>query len=208
MRSTPSSVGPTTKTTHRVMSAVFDGDPDPLYQIILDKAADEFIRSRMFAAIAILTRRGEMPRAEAAQFLRACYSQLEPQHDCFVWYGWLDAVALLGFGDLKPLVQQAFARGSIDPTWLKFEDFEQDLCHAVKHPDAEPLHPDGSLALFGDTIAELSDWHCFKPEARTRDQGEWDPPASQYVPERIPSARSAAMIPVRAAARRSSRNAA
>ena len=178
--------GATTETTHRVIAAVFDGDPDPLYEIILDKDADEFIRSRMCDAIAILTRRGELPRAEAAQFLRACYSRLEPQHDCFVWHGWLDAVAWLGLADLKSLVQQAFARGSIDPTWLKFEDFEKDLHHAVEHPDAEPLHPAGDLTLFGDTIAELSDWYCFKPEARSRHQGEWDPPASLYVPERNP----------------------
>src|SRR4029077_16450823 len=29
-----------TTTSHRVMAAVFDGDPDPLYQIILDPNAD------------------------------------------------------------------------------------------------------------------------------------------------------------------------
>ena len=174
-----------TETTHRVMAAVFDGDADPLYEIIRDQKADEFIRSRMFATIAILTRRGELPREETAQFLRTCYSQLEPQHDCYVWHGWLDAVAWLGFADLKPLVQDAFARGSIDPGWLKFEDFEKDLRHAVEHPDAEPLHPDGELTLFGDTIAELSDWHCFKPKTQTDDDAEWSPP-QLYVPERNP----------------------
>ena len=110
--------GATTETNHRVMAAVFDGDPDPLYEIILDKDADEFIRSRMCHAIAILTRRGELPRAEAARFLRACYSRLEPQHDCFVWNGWLDAVAWLGFADLKPLVQQAVPDKAI-VLWLK-----------------------------------------------------------------------------------------
>ena len=30
-------------TTHRVMAAVFDGDPQPIYNIILDENADEFI---------------------------------------------------------------------------------------------------------------------------------------------------------------------
>jgi hypothetical protein len=178
--------GAITETTHRVMASVFDGDPNPLYEIILDKDADEFIRSRMCQAIAILARRGDLPRAEAVRFLHACYSRLEPQHDCFVWSGWLDAVAWLGLADLTPLVQQAFARGSIDPTWLKYEDFETDLHHAVGHPGAEPLHPDGDLTLFGDTIAELSDWYCFKPEARPHQQDERAPPAPLYLPERNP----------------------
>jgi hypothetical protein len=139
----------------------------------------------MCHAIAMLTRRGELARDEAARFLRDCYSQLEPQQDCFVWCGWLDAVAWLGLQNLKPLVQQAFVRGSVDPAWLTFEDFEQDLRHAVEHPDAEPLHPGGDLSLFGDTIAELSGWYCFSPEARQYDEPLWSPP-SLRAPERNP----------------------
>ena len=71
----------------------------------------------------------------------------------------------------KPLVQQAFVRGSIDPAWLSFADFEKDLQHGIEHPEAEPLHPDGSHGPFGDTIAELSDWDCFQPKARRAETG-------------------------------------
>jgi hypothetical protein len=177
--------GAITETSHRVMAAVFDGDPDPLYDIIRDQEADEFVRSGMCQAIAMLTRRGDLPRAGTADFLRDCYSQLEPKENCYVWHGWLDAVAWLGLTELKPLVQQAFSRGSIDPTWLSFGEFEKDLEYAVKHPEAQPLHPDGSHDLFGDTIAELSDWACFKPKA-TRDRSEWGPLNSVGMPHREP----------------------
>jgi L-asparaginase II len=44
-----------TATTHRVMAAVFDGDPQPLYEIILDRNAEEFVRSRMCEALAMPT---------------------------------------------------------------------------------------------------------------------------------------------------------
>jgi uncharacterized protein len=43
-----------TSTTHRVMAAVFDGDPDPLYKIILDPHADHFVRSSMCETLAIM----------------------------------------------------------------------------------------------------------------------------------------------------------
>lgn len=177
--------GAITETSHRVMAAVFDGDPEPLYDIIRDKEADEFVRSRMCQAIAMLTRSGDLRRDATEDFLRDCFSQLQPQQDCYVWQGWLDAVAWLGLAELKPLVQQAFLRGSIDPTWLSFKDFEKDLRHALAHPEAEPLHPDGSHAPFGDTIAELSDWACFKPEER-RETSEWSPPTSLEMPHREP----------------------
>lgn len=175
-----------TETTHRVMAAVFDGDPDPLYQIVRDPEADEFVRAKMCQAIAILTRRGDLPRDAAAAFLRDCYSQLEPRKDCYVWSGWVDAVAWLGLTDLKPLVQQAFLRGSIDPGWLTVGDFEEDLQYTVDHPDGEPLHADGDLSLFGDTVAEMSGWDFSKPKASSDDRLEWGLPATLGMPHRDP----------------------
>lgn len=174
-----------TETTHRVMAAVFDGDPEPLYGIIRDPEADEEIRARMLHTVAMLTRRGELPRDATAAFLRDCFSQLEPQKDCYVWSGWLDAVAWLGLTELKPLAQQAFQRKSIDPEWLTFKDFEEELQYSVDHPDAEPLNPDGNLTLFGDTIEELSRWDAFKTQTENNDAPEWEP-GSLAMPVRDP----------------------
>ena len=56
----------TASTCHRVMAAVFDGDPQPLFDIILDPGVDEFIRSRMCEALAMVTLRGELERNRAA----------------------------------------------------------------------------------------------------------------------------------------------
>jgi hypothetical protein len=162
-----------TVTSHRVMAAVFDGDPEPLYAIVRDPEADEFVRAKMCQTIAMLTRRGELPRDATAVFLRDCFSQLEPQKDCYVWSGWIDAVAWLGLTELKPLVQQAFQRGSINPGWLTFRNFEEDLQYTVDHPDAEPLHADGDLTLFGDTVTEMSGWDGFKPKALRNETPNW-----------------------------------
>jgi hypothetical protein len=162
-----------TETIHRVMAAVFDGDPEPLYAIIRDPEADEFVRAKMCQAIAMLTRRGELSRDATAAFLRDCFSQLEPMEDCYVWSGWLDAVAWLGLTELKPLAQQAFARGSIEPGWLTFKDFEEDLQYSVEHPEAEPLNADGNHTLFGETVAEMSGWSGFKPKAVRNEIPNW-----------------------------------
>lgn len=175
-----------TETTHRVMAAVFDGDPSPLHEIIRDSGADEFVRAKMCQAIALLTLRGDLPREATAAFLRDCFSQLEPQRDCYVWSGWCDAVAWLGLTELKPLVQQAFLRRSIHPGWLSFKDFEQDLQYSVDHPGAPPLHDDGPLTLFGETVAELSEWAGFKPKAASKDKSGWALLDSLGTPHREP----------------------
>jgi hypothetical protein len=176
--------GAVPETIHRVMINLFDGDPAPLQEIVRDSNADEFVRSRMIQAIALLARRGEIPRQSAAQFLSDCYGELQPRENCFVWCGWQDAIAWLGLAELRPLVQQAFARGSIHPGWLSLKDFEMDLQHTLDHPDADPLHQDGNLAPFGDTVDELSSWHCFQPKPAAQPKRPQQP--SRYVPELNP----------------------
>jgi hypothetical protein len=159
-------------TSHRVMAAVFDGDPEPLYDIILDPKAEEYIRAGMCEALAVVTVRGELDGAVTGRFLRAAFMNLEPQTENFVWVGWQSAVAMLGMSDLKILVKKAFDRGFIDSHVLGFEHFEQDLRRGIEHP-GEPWRPDDhEYTLFGDTIEELSGWYCFTEQYRA-DQERW-----------------------------------
>jgi hypothetical protein len=161
-----------TTTSHRVMAAVFDGDPQPLYDIILDPNAEEFIRAGMYKALAIVTLRGELDRAVAGRFLRDAFVEIRPQAECYVWVGWQSAIAALGMSDLKILVKRAFDRGLIDSDVLRFDYFEKDLRRGIEHPGEAGRPGDHRYALFGDTIDELSGWYCFTEQYRD-DQERW-----------------------------------
>jgi Protein of unknown function (DUF1186)/SEC-C motif len=161
-----------TSTSHRVMAALFDGDPQPLYDIILDPKAEEFIRAGMCEALAIVTIRGELDRAEAGRFLRDAFIEMRPQAECYVWVGWQSAIAMLGMSDLKLLVMKAFERGFIDGHVLGFDHFEEDLRRGIEHPGEPRLPDDRDSTLFGDTVEELSGWYCFT-EQYSEDQKRW-----------------------------------
>ncbi len=154
-----------TSTSHRVMAAVFDGDPQPLYEIILDPHAEQFVRSRMCETLAMLVLRGELDRTLVARFLRDAFMELQPQAECYVWQGWQSAIAMLGLAELKILVRQVFDRGFIDRHWLGFEHFERDLEWAVKHPDVSRYPEGDEFTLFGDTVEELSRWYGLSDDA-------------------------------------------
>jgi hypothetical protein len=161
-----------TTTSHRVMAAVFDGDPEPLYDIILDPDTGEFIRAGMCEALAMVTVRGELDRAATGRFLSDAFVEMRPQAECYVWVGWQSAIAMLGLSDLNLLVKKAFERGFIDSHVLGFEHFEQDLRRGIEHP-CEPRRPDDrDDTLFGDTVEELSGWYCFTEQYR-EDQERW-----------------------------------
>ena len=158
-----------TETSHRVMAAVFDGDPRPLYQVIEAEHADEFARSRMLEAIAMITLAGGLDRAEVANYLRAALMSLQPQAENFAWHGWQSAIALLGLSELRPLIKEAFERGLIGPQTMDYADFDGDLEHALAHPEAPwPPWSAGEFAPFGDTIEKLSGWYAFSPEYAQR----------------------------------------
>jgi len=155
-----------TTTAHKVMAAVFDGDPQPLYDIIRDPEADEFVRSRMCEVLAMVVLAGELPREEVARFLRELYSESVAPAECFVWDGWQSAIALLGLAELRDLVKQAFDSGLIDPMWLAFEHFERDLDAAVAKSPKFDERVRREFTVFGDIVEELSEWHCFSEEYR------------------------------------------
>jgi len=161
------------ETSHRVMAAVFEGDAQPLYDIVTDPRADEFVRGRMCEALAMLAVRDLIPRAELVRFLKACYSGLSPQDDCHVWVGWAGAISMLGLAELEPLVAEAFKRSSIAPYEMDFEDFAKDLKYGIEHPGAPPRYAaDNEFTLFGDTIEELSTWAAFDPQSRRDEEDE------------------------------------
>jgi hypothetical protein len=172
-----------TETAHRVMAAVFDGDPQPIYDIILDENADEFVRSRMCETLAMLVVQGRLDREEAASFLRDCWINLQPRDGCFVWSGWENAIALLGLSELSGIVREAFDRGIIDPTWLSYGHFEEDLEHAIRNPTEPWPSNSDEYALFGNTIEELSTWYCFTEEyTEDRERARNAPPLPLFPP--------------------------
>ena len=161
-----------TTTSHRVMAAVFDGDPEPLYDIILDPRAEQFIRAGMCEALAMVTLRGELDRARAGRFLRDAFIEMRPQAQNYVWVGWQSAIAMLGMGDLTVLVKKAFDRGFIDSHVLGFNHFEEDLRRGIERPGELRRADDRDCTLFGDTIDELSGWYCFSAQYRA-DEERW-----------------------------------
>ncbi len=147
-----------TATSHRIMAGIFDRDPLPLQSVILHEEADEFIRARMCEALAMVTLQGELPVAETAKILRACFSDIEPQRPHQVWHGWQNAVAMLGLEELRPLAANVFERGLVDPSLATLGDFERNLLLMREQPGTYPPLNDEQYTLLGDVVEELSHW--------------------------------------------------
>ncbi len=155
-----------TDTSPRVLASVFDGDPQPLYDLILDENADEYARDAALDALAILTALGALPRAGTERFLEEAFDRLRPRDDNHVWFGWENAIAQLGLERLAPLVRRAYDADFLLSTGGDFAEFEKELRKAIANGSADLKGARQHNRLWDDTIAEMEGWHSFSAEAQ------------------------------------------
>jgi hypothetical protein len=152
------------ETLARVVAALYDGDPQPIFDVIHDPKANGFVRWQLFKALTILVRHGRLDCGRCVGFLTDCLAALLPQGTDFVWVGWQEAVSTLGLVELAPLVKQAFDREFICLSVSEFEDFEADLEGALAPGATDEWLADPDNAPYDNTVVEFSSWACFSGE--------------------------------------------
>ena len=110
-----------------------------------------------------------VPEGRGGQTTLALYDVLRPQHESFVWSGWVLAVGLLGLEALSDVVRRAFGRGLIDPMTMRYDHFREDLGRTIADPERMAGLNYDQIAPLKDAIGELSGWYAFS-DAFKRDQ--------------------------------------
>jgi hypothetical protein len=89
---------------------------------------------------------------------------MQPQGECYVWVGWTECAAALGFADFAPDVQGLFDRGFIPEFTMHYDDFELDLKVTLDDPERMAGLMEKRLMPFTGTIDTLSRWHAFSED--------------------------------------------
>jgi hypothetical protein len=154
-----------TETVYRVLASVYDGNPKPLYDVVLNEKIDAFMRWNMFSTMIVLVLDGRLDKQEATFFLREAFEKIKPQKNNPIWAGWLDAVASLGLDDLRPLAKEVFVHELIPERMMDYSHFEEDLDWVLANPGKiNPKSGGESRKVFGDVIEEFSNVKTFNDE--------------------------------------------
>ena len=157
----------------QILISTFDGNTERLYDVMNDPEVDEFVRYAVFGVWTYFACMGSIDREEARQYLLQGFETLQPVTSSHVWVAWVDAVARLGFEEMRDLVKQAFSEGRL-PEWsLHIQDFEDELAAALAAQDREAWMRENRLYPFTDTVGVLSKWHGFS-EDYIRKKGEYE----------------------------------
>lgn len=91
----------------QLLAATFEGDLQPITQVVLDQSLDEFARAMPVEAVAALAHHGALPQEEAEAWFSSLFEQLE-REPCYVWDKLVSVVADLRMTTLLPKISQAF----------------------------------------------------------------------------------------------------
>lgn len=176
----------------RIAAGMFNGDADALFDAIVDLRLEDFTRDSLLGAATFLTWDGRIDRERMIAWLRRFDAErLAPDQD-LTWYGWLNAVALLGLRELEPAVMAAWDRGAIPPKILERRDFVEDLERAESAPEDIQRFKDAYLGYIDDVIVALDDWILedhFTGDEDVLDVGtldELDMPLDERFPLNLP----------------------
>lgn len=138
-----------------------------LRRLMENMEADDFVRNAAFDAWTYLVLSGHVTRDEAHAYLADYPWRVAPPPGDYGWVSWVDAVAALGFDDLREAVAKVFADEMIPPDVfglrvMKFDNFERLLAKTLTDP--EGWRGDGQFQPFADTVAELSTWYCYSDQ--------------------------------------------
>jgi len=153
-----------TEASARIMAGVFDGDLQPLFDILLDDTADSFVRGEMFDTLAIVVLANPELRPRITAFLTDFFDLTGTVTGEEVWWAWAECIAALGLAPFETQVRAVFDSGLITPDHSVFGDFTERLQATVAAGRPEWFTSQSSNTLITDTIAELESWYCFTPE--------------------------------------------
>lgn len=159
-----------TGTLGRVLATIFDGNAASLEGVIEDASVNEFARNAAMQAWTTLVVTGRIDCDHARKYLGDLAGRLQPRDSNFVWVGWSDAVAYLGFADLTDAVRAAFDDGRIDRSVMGFKHFEKTLAAAQATDNLLALMEEDEYGHFTDCIEEFSHWHGFSDAYRREQQ--------------------------------------
>jgi hypothetical protein len=154
-----------TESLARIAASLFDGDVEALFAAICDRRIDEYVRDALIGAATFLTWDGRIEASTMAAFLQRFYDERLAADGEHIWYGWAEAVALLGLRSMAGDVASAFREGRVEPTTADYEDIAGDLAEAERCPRDVERFRRAHLGYLEDAREELERWPVHDEES-------------------------------------------
>ncbi|MEM9271795.1 MAG: DUF1186 domain-containing protein, partial [Cyanobacteria bacterium P01_F01_bin.143] len=157
-----------TEDLHRMLASVYDGNIEPLRQLIENPKLDEFVRNAGLKTLLILVAQEIVPRESIIEYFAELFTtrlqeerSYPDQETSYIWTNLVHSSVMLYPLELKEHIEQAFDADLVDLFYIKRERFEYYL-NLGEDKALEKLRQDEYYSLIEDTISEMEWWACFR----------------------------------------------
>lgn len=147
----------------RILASVYDGNLEPIQQLIENQQANEYVRSAALGSLRILVARGTISRELVIEYFGELFSTRLEKEYSYIWTNLVSSSAQLCALELKNQINEAFDSDLIDPFFVNQKDV--DYYFKLGQEEAlNQLRKHRYYSLIEDTIAEMENWACFRVE--------------------------------------------
>jgi yecA family protein len=151
----------------QLLLSLFDGDEAALHNLITDTAVDADARSGLLQALARLAWEGRVSRERVLTLLDRLDDETLAPQDSWVWFGWQEAIMLLGATDRIDRVQRGWEAGRLGRSYNAAD--RQDWLDQTQKAADQPEDPDRFVTnhiVPIDDPAKSVDWSADPPGGR------------------------------------------
>jgi uncharacterized protein len=151
-------------TVAQLLLSLFDGDDAAVCELIADAGVDDYSRSGLMQALARLVWEGRASRERLLALLDRFDREALATLDSWAWFGWQEAILLLGVTDMIERVQQGWKAGRMSATYrdIDRQDWLEQTRKAAEQPDAPERFATDHLVPIDDPIASV-EWSADPP---------------------------------------------
>ena len=155
-----------TETVALVLARIAD-DPEPLLELVGNRAANEYARGAALQAWARLAVETPLPEADVRDRLAWIYDRLQPERESYLAAEWCMVAGRLGLADLRPQAEHLLGSqpGGLFALY-SLRDFDHDLERQAAQGSRALLDAMRWVPFRGTAVDELSRWAAFRPHKR------------------------------------------
>ncbi|RMF12551.1 MAG: DUF1186 domain-containing protein [Alphaproteobacteria bacterium] len=159
-----------TESGNRLLASVYDGNPEPILNLIHNEKANPYCRGEAVMALCRLANWGEMPRDAVIEIYRKLIGHCVEKKNSPLWDYVVQACVNMEALELFPEIRAAFERGLEEPMFVDREDLdeveagprgwwiEQDIA------DRPPIMDVASETVWWKCFSDEEDFFDFDPE--------------------------------------------
>jgi hypothetical protein len=149
----------------RILASVFDGNIEPIQQLIENRQANEYVRSSALRSLMILVVEGTLDREVVIKYFEELFSTRLEREYSFIWTKLVMESVMLAPLELKQQIDRVFDAELVEEFFFDREDVDYYI-NLGQEASLNELRTQKHYTSFEDTISEMEWWSCFQDKKR------------------------------------------